>query len=204
MLTHAESDNRICDAKVVPMRVKNQAVDEEVYTHYLKYKDEADIRLLLERYRESLTLFIYGLVNNLEDAEDLMMETFTMVALGKKPFLGISSFKTWLFGIARNRAKMFIRKYGSDSEGAGRRNDDESVTYPETSILSKERNRVIYEALDEINPEYANVLYLYYIEDMSHENIAKILGKTKKQTYDILYAGRNAMKHVLEEMDYEF
>ena len=204
MITHMEYDNQICDMNVLPIRTKNLMVDEEVYEHYLKSKDEADIRSLLERYRESLTLFLFGLVNNMEDAEDIMMETFALVALGKTPFLGISSFKTWLFGIARNKAKMFMRKYGKEVETAQSRRNDIDVTCLEDGILSKERNKVIYEALDSLRPDYANVLYLYYIENMKHESIAKILGKTKKQTYDILYEGRNALKSVLEGMDYEF
>ena len=204
MITHMEYDNEICEMNVLPIRKNCTINDEEIYEHYLKSKDEADIRLLLERYRESLTLFLFGFVNSMEDAEDIMMETFALVALGKTSFLGISSFKTWLFGIARNKAKMFMRKYGKEAETAVSRKDDTDVTCLEDSILSKERNRVIYEALDSLRPEYANVLYLYYIENMKHENIAKILGKTKKQTYDILYEGRNALKRVLEGMDYEF
>lgn len=204
MITHMEYDNQICDMNVLPIRTKNPVADEEMYEHYLKTKDEADIRSLLERYRESLTLFLFGLVGNMEDAEDIMMETFALVALGKTPFLGISSFKTWLFAIARNKAKMFIRKYGKEVETASQRKDDINVTCLEDGILSKERNKVVYEALNSLRPDYANVLYLYYIENMKHESIAKILGKTKKQTYDILYEGRNALKHVLEGMDYEF
>ena len=204
MITHMEYDNQICDLNVLPIRKNSPETDEEIYERYLKSKDEADIKLLLDRYRESLTLFLFGFVSNMEDAEDIMMETFALVALGKTPFLGISSFKTWLFGIARNKAKMFMRKYGKEAETAPSRKDDIDVTCLEDSILSKERNRVIYEALDSLRPEYANVLYLYYMENMKHENIAKILGKTKKQTYDILYEGRSALKKVLEDMDYEF
>ena len=204
MITHMEYDNQICDLNVLPIRKNSPETDEEIYERYLKSKDEADIKLLLDRYRESLTLFLFGFVSNMEDAEDIMMETFALVALGKTPFLGISSFKTWLFGIARNKAKMFMRKYGKEAETAPSRKDDTDVTCLEDSILSKERNRVIYEALDSLRPEYANVLYLYYMENMKHENIAKILGKTKKQTYDILYEGRSALKKVLEDMDYEF
>ena len=204
MITHMEYDNQICDLNVLPIRKNSPETDEEIYERYLKSKDEADIKLLLDRYRESLTLFLFGFVSNMEDAEDIMMETFALVALGKTPFLGISSFKTWLFGIARNKAKMFMRKYGKEAETAGERRNDTDVACLEDSILSKERNRVIYEALDCLRSDYANVLYLYYIENMKHENIAKILGKTKKQTYDILYEGRNALKKVLEGMDYEF
>ena len=178
--------------------------DEELYKLYLETLDSRYLKELLARYREELTFFIYGYVRNMEDAEDIMMETFALVALGKTPFLGISSFKTWLFAIARNKAKMFIRKYGKEVETASQRKDDINVTCLEDGILSKERNKVIYEALNSLRPDYANVLYLYYIENMKHESIAKILGKTKKQTYDILYEGRNALKHVLEGMDYEF
>ena len=48
----------------------NNEQDEIIYTRFLRNRDENDLRILLERYKEKLTLFIFGYVNNAEDAED--------------------------------------------------------------------------------------------------------------------------------------
>ena len=50
--------------------------DEELYRVYLAEGSEDALRELLVRYRESLTLFIYGYVRNMDDAEELMLDAF--------------------------------------------------------------------------------------------------------------------------------
>ena len=77
--------------------------DEVIYSRYLAEHDEKDFRILLERYREGLTLFLMGYVHNMEDAEELMLDTYAEVAAGAH-FSGKSSFKTWLFSIGKNLA----------------------------------------------------------------------------------------------------
>ena len=68
------------------------------------------MRLLYERHRESLILFLTGYVHNTDDAEELMMDAFAVAASGTAAWSGRSSFKTWLFAIARKRAVTFLRK----------------------------------------------------------------------------------------------
>ena len=81
--------------------------DEAIYRRFLKRHNEDDLRLLFDRHRESLILFLMGYVRQEEDAEDLMMETFAVAASGTARFSGRSSFKTWLFAIARNMGMKF-------------------------------------------------------------------------------------------------
>ena len=71
---------------------------------------EEDLRILLERHREGLTLFLFGFVRNMEDAEELMLDAFAIAASGTSRFSGSSSFKTWLFAIGRNQAMSMLRK----------------------------------------------------------------------------------------------
>ena len=47
--------------------------DEILYRRFLSEGNEGDFRVLLERHRESLTLFLYGFVHSMEDAEDLIL-----------------------------------------------------------------------------------------------------------------------------------
>ena len=83
--------------------------DEVLYYAYLDGDDEA-LEELLIRYCESLTLFLVTIVKNIDDAEDLMMDAFSVLLSSEKTFCGRSCFKTWLFAIGRNKAVSFIRK----------------------------------------------------------------------------------------------
>ena len=83
--------------------------DEQIYKRFLRERDDRDLCLLLERHRESLFLFLLGLVHNAEDAEELMMDAFAVAASGTAGFAGRSSFKTWLFSIGKKMALMRLR-----------------------------------------------------------------------------------------------
>ena len=87
-----------------------QEADEVIYRRFLACRREEDLRLLFDRYKEHLMLFLQSLVGNGEDAEDLMMDTFAAVAAGSAVFNGRSSFKTWLFAIAKKQAGTLMRR----------------------------------------------------------------------------------------------
>ncbi len=84
--------------------------DEELYQRFLREGKSEYIQDLLERYRESLTLFLYGYVHNMDDAEELMLDAFAIAVSKTASFRGKSSFKTWLFGIGKNQAFHFMRR----------------------------------------------------------------------------------------------
>ena len=183
--------------------------DETLFFRYLNNNDNAALKTLLERHREDLTFFIFGFVKNMEDAEDLMMDAFAVAASGTAKFSGKSSFKTWLFAIGRNLALKHLRKRrflflslndertAGDTSGAGQ----ETVAregLPETEILKDERNRILYEAMNSINPEYSQVLHLTYFEEMNNDEVAVVMKKNKKQVYNLISRGRQALKEVLQ------
>ena len=181
--------------------------DEKLYMRFLKEGDSDDLRVLLERYNESLTLFIYGYVHDLEEAEELMLDAFAVAASGTSRFSGRSSFKTWLFAIGRNLAMKELRKHrirtselyeNSAASGADPGQD------PDLNILRKERNANLYRALSQLNPEYRQALYLIYFEEMDHDEASRVMGKTKKQFYNLVTRGKASLKSILERMGEEY
>lgn len=170
------------------------------------------MRILLERHRESLLLFLLGYVGNEEDAEELMMDTYAVVASGTSTFSGRSSFKTWLFGIARNQAKMFLRKkkgffFSMEEMLEKSQAEHDSDSYhetPELEILRQEQNNELYQALETLPASYRQVLYLIYFEEMDSDEAAHVMGKTKKQIYNLTERGRKALKEALERMDFDY
>ena len=176
--------------------------DETLYDHFRRTGDREPFGVLFDRYADRLTLFIYSIVRQKEDAEELTLDTFAVVAAQKSVYRGESGFGTWLFAIAKKQAYQALRERRPlplrlrDSIPAG---DDP----PETALLKDERNRQLYRALEQLKPEYRQTLYLTYFENMSVEEIQKITGKSARQIYKLASRGRASLREKLEGMGFD-
>ena len=68
----------------------------------------------------------------------------------------------------------------------------------EEVIRTEERNRVLHFCMDEMNPDYREVLYLTYFEGMSYAQAAEVTGKTVKQITNLVYWGKESLRWLLE------
>ena len=175
--------------------------DEAIYRRFLAEHREDDFRVLLERHREGLVLFLYGYVHSMEDAEELVLDAYAEAAAGAN-YSGKSTFKTWLFSIGKKMALMRLRKQRFTA-GKSFARTEEAADSPELGILREERNRQLYEALSQLREEYRQILILLYFEDMSREEAGRILGKSRKQVYNLADRGRAALREQLERMGFD-
>ena len=179
--------------------------DELLYSRFLTERNEEDFRILLERHKESLILFLNGYVHNLEDAEELMLDAYAEVAAGKTAFSGRSTFKTWLFSIGKKLALAHLRKAKHLPETQELSPETNAAApAPELQILRDERNRQLYLALSKLNEEYRQVLTLFYFEEMSNAELCAVLGKHRKQIYNLAERARKALKEELERMGFDY
>ena len=176
--------------------------DGQLYIDYLSGTDTDALGILFEKYKDGLILFLYGIVGNMEDAEELMMDTFAVLVSGTARYTEKkeASFKTWLFAVAKNQARHFLRKKSrypvSDVEIE--RDIKDGDEQPESQLIQDESKVELYNALEEINPEYRQVLYLMYFEDLDTSDIAKIMHKAKRQVSDLIFRARKSLKTELE------
>ncbi len=75
----------------------------------VKAGDEQSFALLLQRYRSPLVNFLYRMVRNREQAEDLAQEVFIRVYRAREDYVPSAKFTTWLFRIATNLALNSLR-----------------------------------------------------------------------------------------------
>jgi len=164
--------------------------------------DESGLEELLNMYGSNLIYFINGYVKNIRLAEDIMEDTFMELIIHKHRFRGESSFKTYLFRIARNKALNIIKK-NKKYEALDR--DIEDIKRLEDTIIKTELQKNVRSAMDNIKSDYAVVLELLYFEDMSYEEIGRVLKKTNKQIKNLAYRARLALKEELIKggIDYE-
>lgn len=173
--------------------------DEDIYKRFLEYHNNEDFRILLERHREGLLLFLMSFVHNMDDAEELMLDAFAEVASARS-FLAKSSFKTWLYSIGKHQALMLFRKNRRLVSLDENMSDESRDNTPELEIMNRERNQTLYLAMKKLNDEYRQVLTLLYFEEMSLEEIEKIMGKSRKQIYNLTERGKKALRTELERM----
>ncbi len=72
--------------------------------------DDATFADLLERYRRQLHVHCYRMLGSVEDADDLVQETFLGAWRARERFEGRSSFRTWLYRIATNACLRALRR----------------------------------------------------------------------------------------------
>lgn len=162
--------------------------------------DKSGLEEIIRLYSDSLTLYICTLVGNIDDAREIMTETFIKLYMKKPKFSGKSSFKTWLYSIARHTSYDYLKnkqKYQTLSE-------EEMKGLPSQYDLEKEldykdERKKLYEAINTLKPEYKQVIYLIYFEGFNNSEAAEIMKKSKKQTGELLYRAKLSLKKVLKK-----
>ena len=172
--------------------------DITLYQRFLS-GDDSGLQRLMERYGNSLTLYIDGYLHDIHEAEDLMIEAFAYF-VAKRPRLRDNGFRAYLYKSARHLALRCLQKKRrkqlfsfDDLE-----QEPESDVLLETLVQTDERNRVLWRCMDELAPAYREALYLVYFEGMRHAEAAAVMRKTEKQIADLVYRGRASLRKTLE------
>jgi RNA polymerase sigma-70 factor (ECF subfamily) len=86
--------------------------DETAIAAAARAGDESAFSSLVERYRRELELHCYRMLGSLDDAEDVVQETFLRAWRKRETFAGRGSFRAWLYRIATNACFDFLEKAG--------------------------------------------------------------------------------------------
>ena len=188
--------------------------DEEIIVIH-KNGDREAFKTLINRYTSSLYNFVARLANR-NDAPDIVQEIFIKVWKNIKRFdPSKASFKTWIFTIARNTVTDFLRKKKSllfsDIEDKSLDDEDQNSfaeNIPDENLLPDEalqklENKIedekfLNNLLEKLRPAYREILILHYQEEMTFEEIGKILNKPLNTVKSIHRRALIEMRKMLE------
>jgi RNA polymerase sigma-70 factor (ECF subfamily) len=141
---------------------------------------------LVNRYERNIFRLARHITQNLEDAEDVLQETFMKAYEHLVDFQGNSKFYTWLVRIAVNQSLMKLRKRKTDASVSLDEPYDtgeEAVTReiavwdpnPELTYSREEMREILEKAVESLPPVFRAVFVLRDIEELSTEETAALL-----------------------------
>lgn len=156
--------------------------------------------VLVDRYRQKVFQTCMGFVHNADDAEDLTQEIFVKAWNALKSFDGRSSFSTWLYRIAVNKAINQTRKnklrsfVGINDEvtDSGYSDDD-----AETNLMRSEQGAQIKSAVNRLKSNQKKAFVLFYYQEMSLIEVAEILEMSTKATESLIFRARKKLQELL-------
>lgn len=164
---------------------QNQSDDELI--RLAKTGDGKATAELFEKHHGKIYSFLYRATGRREDAEDLCQEVFLVAFKNISSFRGESAFSTWVFRIAINRFRDYLRKEKQRPLPMQRDFDEDVLTGSEdtrATISSPLRDELsiqvisvqdLRDSLRRIDPKYRIPLLLNALEDMPYQDIARVL-----------------------------
>lgn len=161
--------------------------------------DEEAFRLIFDRYSRPVLSFIYDMVGDRAQAEDLAQETFVRAFRGLASLREETKLSTWLFAIAKNVAREQLRTRRRDAgnveiDGEEAFELHDHARTPAGQLLDKELNGVITSALSRLDEDKRLVFTLKVLQQRSYEEIAEITGFSVGKLKTDLHRARAEMR----------
>ena len=193
-------------------RQDSRAEDSQIIQQALA-GDESAYKKLMRKYHDAIFNFIFKMVREREQVEDLTQEAFIKAFSSLSKFNDEFAFSTWLYKIATNNSIDYIRKrklqvYSIDKPIDARDSEyvfelpDEGYE-ADQELISDQRAVMLREAIAKLPPKYRKVIELRHVEEKSYEEIAAQLklpiGTVKAHIFrarEILYKQlRHTIRH---------
>jgi RNA polymerase sigma-70 factor (ECF subfamily) len=170
---------------------------------------DAALNALMERHAGPVYQFLFRMLNDEEEANDLAQETFTRVYRHRERYDG-GKFTTWLYTIASNLARNEYRRRGrhpnvsleaecGEEGGTLSETLKSSGAEPGEEADAGERRLAVRRAVDELPTELKEAVALCEWEEMSAAEAAKVLNTTARGVESRLYRARQRLRERLSK-----
>jgi RNA polymerase sigma-70 factor (ECF subfamily) len=144
--------------------------------------DEKAFQDLFAIYYEQLYHYIFGFIKSKQIAEELVMDVFLKIWLGRDLITQIEKFDAFLFRVAHNKSIDFLRCAARDPKFKDLLWENIQLAnniQPDSSMLVQEYEIKLREAVSLLSPQRKKVYQLSREQDMTHDQIAAQLNLSK-------------------------
>jgi RNA polymerase sigma-70 factor (ECF subfamily) len=190
--------------------VRTHSKPADISIQALKAGDRSEFVRLVDEYSGMIFRLAVKILNNQQDAEDVLQETFIKAFQHILTFKGQSSIATWLYRIATNEALMMIRKRKPEAgsirlEEYEDYDDSEAMQIedwcclPEDELLTSEAKKYLDEAVHKLSYKLKVVFLLRDVEGFSVRETAEVLEISEASVKTRLSRARMILRQMLSK-----
>ena len=182
--------------------------DEELILEFQKNDKEDAFNILVQRYKNPLTNFVFRFLGDYEACNDVVQETMIKVYRYKDTYSSVAKFSTWIYTIAGNLARTEYRRQRRQNIFSINDYGEEHQTYdlpdesyrPDVITDSGIKDEIIQKALMIVKETYREAVILRDIQGLSYEEISEILGVNEGTVKSRINRGRAQLQELLKSI----
>jgi RNA polymerase sigma-70 factor (ECF subfamily) len=200
----------VADETMSPLR-------ERILIRRLKEHDERAFTEFVKAYQNQIYNLIFRMLGNRQEAEDVAQEVFVTVFKNIGTFRGDCRLSTWLYRIATNHCRNRIKYLSRRKTQSHREYQDElakvqpqsavagqpttsQVARPDQLAEGKQMERLIQNAIRELDDDHREVIVLRDIQNLPYQEICDITGLPAGTVKSRLHRARLALKEKLSDL----
>lgn len=176
----------------------------------VKKGDTAAFTKLVEKFKQPVLNMVSRTLRDETEAEDLAQNVFVQVWKSAARYESTAKFSTWLFTIVRNLCLNEIRRrsrhpaesldapHPEQEDQPKHQFEDVKLVSPPDTLLRNELVDKVGEAIAALPENQRTALLLCRQDELSYEEIAKVLGCSVSATKSLIHRGRETLKERLK------
>jgi RNA polymerase sigma factor (sigma-70 family) len=161
--------------------------------------DREAMEELVAVWEKRLFYYVRRIVDQEADAWDVMQKTWVKVFRRVKTLKDPQSFPCWLYTLTRNTALSHIRQRPGARLASDTLDQCEDLPAENDSATFFEDVEAVHDALDRISSDHREVLTLSFLEDLSVEEIGRVIGVPQGTVKSRIHYAKRALRNVMEK-----
>ncbi|HSL88457.1 MAG TPA: RNA polymerase sigma factor [Ignavibacteriaceae bacterium] len=166
----------------------------------VKRGNSADFSVLIDRYKNKAFSLLKRMLKNELDAEEVLQDCFLKAYNSLKGFKQESKFSTWFYKIVYNTAltRLSSRKRKIENEMSSV-DDHFELEYKSNlnEFDNQEISTLLKKLISQLPENHAAVMSMFYLDEMSCEEISEVMNISVSNVKVILYRSRNSLKNII-------
>ena len=166
----------------------------------VKRGNRSDFSILVDRYKNKAFSLLKRMLKNEQDAEETLQDSFMKAYNSLNNFKGESKFSTWFYKIVYNTAltKLSSKKRKTEREMSSVEDHfDLKSDYDFNISENKDFSVFVNDLVNKLPERFAAVISLFYLDEMSCEEISKVMNVSVSNVKVMLHRSRNALKDLI-------
>jgi RNA polymerase sigma factor (sigma-70 family) len=173
--------------------------DQEIIDS-VKRGNDSDYSIIVDKYKNKAFSMLKRMLKNEFDAEEVLQDCFLKAYKSLNAFKGEAKFSTWFYRIVYNTALTRLSSQKRKTESEMTSVEDHfnlESQYGADEIEKKDLSKFVQETITKLPERYSAVITMFYLNEMTIDEISDVMGITVSNVKVMLHRSRNALRDLI-------